>query len=73
MRRIIYVEGWRQKLNRAFQWSHTILWTFLEKLIKEENNIQSDIINAMSRRQPPVGKDGTGTGLDFRPTGLPVD
>ena len=29
---------------------------FLDKLIKEENNIHSDIINAMTGRQPAVGK-----------------
>ncbi|CAF3304227.1 unnamed protein product [Rotaria sp. Silwood2] len=51
-------EGWHRKLNCAFQCSHPSLWTFLDKLIKEENNIHSDIINAMTGRQPPrVGND----------------
>jgi hypothetical protein len=50
------VEGWHRKLNCAFQCSHPTLWNFLDKLIKEENNVHSDIINAMTGRQPPVGK-----------------
>jgi hypothetical protein len=49
------VEGWHRKLNCAFQCSHSTLWNFLDKLIKE-NNVHSDIINAMTGRQPPVGK-----------------
>jgi hypothetical protein len=50
------IEGWHRKLNSAFQCSHPTLWKFLDKLIKEENNIHSDIIHVMSGRQPPVGK-----------------
>ncbi|CAF4615362.1 unnamed protein product, partial [Didymodactylos carnosus] len=37
------VEAWHRKLNCAFQCYHPTLWTFLDKLIKEENNLHSDI------------------------------
>jgi hypothetical protein len=47
------IEAWHRKLNCAFQCTHPNLWTFMDKLIKEENNIHSDIINAMSGHQPP--------------------
>jgi len=47
------IEAWHRKLNCAFQRTHPNLWTFMDKLVKEENNIHSDIINAMSGRQPP--------------------
>jgi hypothetical protein len=50
------MEGWHRKLNSAFRCSHPTLWKSLDKLIKEENNIHSDIIHVMSGRQPPVGK-----------------
>ena len=50
------IEGWHRKLNSAFQCSRPTLWSFLDKLMKEENNIHSDILNAMTGRQPPVGK-----------------
>ncbi|CAF0954419.1 unnamed protein product [Adineta steineri] len=46
------IEAWHRKLNCAFQCTHPNLWTFMDKLIKEENNIHSDIINAMAGRQP---------------------
>ncbi len=49
-------EGWHRKLNCTFRCTHPTWWTFLDKLIKEENNMHSDIINVMSGRQPPVGK-----------------
>ncbi|CAF1312403.1 unnamed protein product [Didymodactylos carnosus] len=32
----------------------TTLWTFLDKLIKEENNLHSDIVNARSGREPTI-------------------
>ncbi|CAF2887331.1 unnamed protein product [Rotaria sp. Silwood2] len=51
-----HVEGWHRKLNCAFQCCHPTLWTFLDKLIREENNVHVDIINAMTGRQPPAGK-----------------
>ncbi|CAF4150368.1 unnamed protein product, partial [Rotaria sordida] len=51
-----HVEEWHRKLYCAFQCSHPSLWTFLDKLIKEENNIHSDILNAMTGRRPSVGK-----------------
>ena len=51
-----YVEGRHRKLNSAFQCSRPTLWSLLDKLMKEENNIHSDILNAMTGRQPPVGK-----------------
>ncbi|CAF3470781.1 unnamed protein product [Rotaria socialis] len=47
------IEAWHRKLNCAFQCTHPTLWTFINKLIKEENNIHSDVINAMSGRLPP--------------------
>ncbi|CAF4063073.1 unnamed protein product [Rotaria sp. Silwood1] len=52
-----HVEAWHQKLNSAFQCKHPTLWTFLDKLIKEENNMHSDIINAMSGSQPRKRKN----------------
>ncbi|CAF1331691.1 unnamed protein product [Rotaria sordida] len=52
-----HVEAWHRKLNCAFQCKHPTLWTFLDKLIKEENNIHSDIINAMSGSQPSKRKN----------------
>ena len=51
------IEAWHRKLNCAFQCKHPTLWTFLDKLIKEENNIHSDIINAMSGSQPSKAKN----------------
>ena len=48
------IEGWHRKLNSAFQSSHPTLWSFLDKLMKEENNIHSDILYAMTGRQPPI-------------------
>ena len=50
------IEDWHRKLNSAFQCSRPTLWSFLDKLMKEENNIHSDILNAMTGRQPLVGK-----------------
>ncbi|CAM4775069.1 unnamed protein product [Rotaria magnacalcarata] len=50
------IEGWHRKLNSAFQCSHPTLWSFLDKLMKEENNIHLYILNATTGRQPPVGK-----------------
>ena len=35
-----------RKLNCTFQCSHSTSWTFLDKLIKEENNIHSDFITS---------------------------
>ena len=46
------LEAWHRKLNCSFQCTHPTLWTFLNKLIKEENNIHSDVINAMSGHPP---------------------
>ncbi|CAF1541239.1 unnamed protein product [Adineta ricciae] len=51
-----HVEGWHRKLNCAFQCCHPTLWAFLDKLIREENNVHVDIINAMTGRRPPAGK-----------------
>ncbi|CAF0898009.1 unnamed protein product [Adineta steineri] len=51
------IEAWHRKLNCAFQCTHPNLWTFMDKLIKEENNIHSDIINAMAGRQPRKQKN----------------
>ncbi|CAF1179479.1 unnamed protein product [Didymodactylos carnosus] len=53
------VEAWHRKINCAFQSSHPTLWAFLDKLIKEENNLHSDIINAMSGSRPPGRKHET--------------
>ncbi|CAF1230546.1 unnamed protein product [Didymodactylos carnosus] len=53
------VEAWHRKINCAFQSSHPTLWAFLDKLIKEENNLHSDIINAMSGSQPTGRKHET--------------
>ena len=39
------------------QCTHPNLWTFMDKLIKEENNVHSDIINAMAGREPPKRKN----------------
>ena len=50
------IEGCHRKLNSAFQCTRPTLWSFLDKLMKEENNIHSDIVKAMRGRQPPVGK-----------------
>ncbi|CAM4798470.1 unnamed protein product [Rotaria magnacalcarata] len=38
------IEAWHRKLNCAFQCTHPTLWTFINKLIKEENNIHSDFV-----------------------------
>ena len=51
------VEAWHRKLNCAFQAAHPTLWLFLDKLIKEENILYLDIINAMSDSQPPKQKN----------------
>ena len=50
------MEGWHRKLNSAFQCSHSTLWSFLDELIEEENNIHSDIRNAMTGKQLPIGR-----------------
>ena len=52
-----HVDAWHRKLNCAFQAAHPTLWLFLDKLIKEENILYSDIINAMSCSQPPKQKN----------------
>ena len=46
------VKVWHRKSNCAFRCTHPNLWTFMDKLIKGENNIHSDIVNTMSSRQP---------------------
>ena len=51
-----HMEAWHRKLNCAFQCKHPTLWTFLDKLMKEENSIYPDMINAMSGSQPPKRK-----------------
>ena len=47
------VKVWHRKLNCAFRCAHPNLWTFMDKLIKGENNIHSDIVNTMPSRQSP--------------------
>ena len=46
------LEAWHRKLNCSLQCTHPTLWTFSKKLIKEENNVHSDVINAMSVHPP---------------------
>ncbi|CAF1313003.1 unnamed protein product, partial [Didymodactylos carnosus] len=50
------IEAWHRKLNCAFQCYHPTLWTFLDKLIKEENSLHSDTVNAKSGREPAIQK-----------------
>ena len=40
------IEAWHGKLNCTFHCTHPNLWTFMDKLIKEENNTHLDIVNA---------------------------
>ncbi|CAF1652774.1 unnamed protein product, partial [Didymodactylos carnosus] len=50
------VEAWHQKMNSAFLRNHPNLWTFLEKLIKQENILHTDIIKAKSGQAPTISK-----------------
>ena len=51
------VKTWHRKLNCAFQYKHPTLWTFLDKLIKEENNVYWDMMNTTPDSQPPKRKN----------------
>ena len=50
------IQGWHRKLNSAFRCSHPTLWSLLDKLMKEENNIHSDILNAVTGRRLSIGR-----------------
>ena len=49
------IDDWHRELDGEFRSSHPTLWSFLDKLMKEENNILSDILNEMTGRQSSIG------------------
>ena len=51
------LEAWHQKLNCGFQCAYSTWWTFFDKLMKEESNNLSDIINTVPGRRPTKRKN----------------